>query len=180
HHRAGDRGQQGPAYSPAAGTDVLGESCETDGCMASQGCDPRRLRCRPRDSRHERQGRPVERRRANQGRLVAVQRAPIPRPARDDGREGQDRHEGWKGRRRAGLGPARAGGLRSMMDTIASPDCESTSLSPEVQESAVLRIAMARAECMRLGITPTEFAELLLPEVLLALMVDGMRQEEVN
>lgn len=67
-----------------------------------------------------------------------------------------------------------------MMDTIASPDCESTSLSPEVQESAVLRIAMARAECMRLGITPTEFAELLLPEVLLALMVDGMRQEEVN
>lgn len=41
-------------------------------------------------------------------------------------------------------------------------------------------IAETRAECAALGLSPAEFAELLLPEALLAMMVDGMSQEEVE
>jgi hypothetical protein len=45
---------------------------------------------------------------------------------------------------------------------------------------AVRRVAAARAECAQLGLNPREFAELLLPEALLAVMVDGMTQSEVG
>lgn len=45
---------------------------------------------------------------------------------------------------------------------------------------AVCRVSAARAECAQLGLTPREFAELLLPEALLAVMVDGMTQSEVG
>ena len=41
-------------------------------------------------------------------------------------------------------------------------------------------IAKTRAECAALGLSPGEFADLLLPEALLAMMVDGMTQEEVE
>lgn len=41
-------------------------------------------------------------------------------------------------------------------------------------------IAKARADCAELGLSPAEFADLLLPEALLAMMVEGMTQEEVG
>lgn len=50
----------------------------------------------------------------------------------------------------------------------------------DVQSEAVLCIAAARARCIELGLTPTQFAELLLPEALLAMMVDGLKQSEVD
>ncbi len=50
----------------------------------------------------------------------------------------------------------------------------------DAQSEAVLCIAAARARCMELGLTPTQFAELLLPEALLAMMVDGLKQAEVD
>jgi hypothetical protein len=46
--------------------------------------------------------------------------------------------------------------------------------------AAKLVVAKARAECMQLGLTPRQLADLILPEALLAMMVDGMTQEEVE
>jgi len=45
---------------------------------------------------------------------------------------------------------------------------------------ATALIAKTRAECAAIGLSPGEFAHLLLPEALLAMMVDGMTQEEVE
>ena len=50
----------------------------------------------------------------------------------------------------------------------------------DAQSEAVLCIAAARARCMELGLTPTQFAELLLPEALVAMMVDGLKQADVS
>lgn len=47
-------------------------------------------------------------------------------------------------------------------------------------ERATLLIAEVRQKCVALGIEPRQFAMLLLPEALLAMMVSGMRQEEVE
>lgn len=41
-------------------------------------------------------------------------------------------------------------------------------------------LADVRSRCVALGLAPREFAELLLPEALLAMMVSGMRQEEIE
>lgn len=41
-------------------------------------------------------------------------------------------------------------------------------------------LAEVRSKCVALGLTPREFADLLLPEALLAMMVSGMREEEVK
>lgn len=41
-------------------------------------------------------------------------------------------------------------------------------------------IAETRHQCVALGLSPAQFAQLLLPEALLAFMVAGMRQEEVE
>ena len=41
-------------------------------------------------------------------------------------------------------------------------------------------IAEVRTRCIALGLTPKQFADLLLPEALLAMMVAGMPQEEVE
>ncbi|NQU58414.1 MAG: hypothetical protein HQ513_14365 [Rhodospirillales bacterium] len=46
--------------------------------------------------------------------------------------------------------------------------------------AATLIVAKARAECMQLGLTPRQFADLILPEALLAMMVHDMTQEEVE
>lgn len=46
--------------------------------------------------------------------------------------------------------------------------------------AATKLISEVRARCMALGLTPEQFADLLLSESLLALMVAGMRQEEVE
>jgi hypothetical protein len=45
---------------------------------------------------------------------------------------------------------------------------------------ATALIAKTRAECAVLGLSPREFADLLLPEALLAMMIDDMTQEEVE
>jgi len=45
--------------------------------------------------------------------------------------------------------------------------------------AAKLIVAKARGECMQLGLTPRQFADLMLPEALLAMMVHGMTFEEV-
>ena len=47
-------------------------------------------------------------------------------------------------------------------------------------EAATRVIAEARARCIDLGLGPREFAQLLLPEALLAMMVAGLRQEDVQ
>jgi hypothetical protein len=45
---------------------------------------------------------------------------------------------------------------------------------------ATALIAQVRHQCAAMGLSPPDFAELLLPEVLLALMVSGMTQEQVQ
>ena len=45
---------------------------------------------------------------------------------------------------------------------------------------ATRMIADARHRCAAIGVSPAEFAELLLPEALLAFMVSGMTQEQVE
>jgi hypothetical protein len=47
-------------------------------------------------------------------------------------------------------------------------------------ETATQLIAEVRARCVSLGLTPRQFADILLPEALLAMMVSGMKQEEVE
>jgi hypothetical protein len=47
-------------------------------------------------------------------------------------------------------------------------------------EAATRILADARRRCADLGLTPMQFAEILLPEALLACMVAGMKQEEVE
>ena len=47
-------------------------------------------------------------------------------------------------------------------------------------EMAARLLADTRRRCADLGLSPKQFAELLLPEALLACMVAGMRQEEVE
>ena len=46
--------------------------------------------------------------------------------------------------------------------------------------SATRLLAETRTRCVASGITPEQFAHLLLPEALLAMMVAGMQQEEVE
>lgn len=41
-------------------------------------------------------------------------------------------------------------------------------------------LAHARAECVALDITPARFAEMLLPEALLALMVEGLDEQQAR
>jgi hypothetical protein len=50
----------------------------------------------------------------------------------------------------------------------------------EIVAAATRLIADVRARCAALGLTPRQFADLLLPEALLAMMIDGMRQGEVE
>jgi len=45
---------------------------------------------------------------------------------------------------------------------------------------ATALIAQVRHQCAAMGLSPSDFAELLLPEALLALMVSGMTQEQVQ
>ena len=52
------------------------------------------------------------------------------------------------------------------------------SASPTPATSAERVLAQARADCMRVGLDPLEYASLLLPEALLAMMVHGLSQEE--
>jgi len=47
-------------------------------------------------------------------------------------------------------------------------------------EMAAQLLAETRGRCAERGLTPKQFAELLLPEALLACMVAGMKQEEVE
>lgn len=48
----------------------------------------------------------------------------------------------------------------------------------DVPEAATRLVAEVRARCAALGVSPRQFAEILLPEALLAMMVSGMSQEE--
>jgi hypothetical protein len=41
-------------------------------------------------------------------------------------------------------------------------------------------LARARAECIAAGITPAQFAKLLLPEALLALMIEGLDERQTR
>ena len=50
----------------------------------------------------------------------------------------------------------------------------------DAMTTATRLIAEMRIRCVTLGLTPRQFAELLLPEALLAMMVAGMRQEDVQ
>ncbi|MGE0653453.1 MAG: hypothetical protein AB7P12_17175 [Alphaproteobacteria bacterium] len=52
--------------------------------------------------------------------------------------------------------------------------------SPDIAEKATRLIAEARVQCVQLGLDPQQFAELLLPEALLAMMIGGLQQEEVE
>lgn len=45
---------------------------------------------------------------------------------------------------------------------------------------ATRMLAEVRHRCASMGLSPAQFAELLLPEALLAFMVSGMRQEQVE
>jgi hypothetical protein len=47
-------------------------------------------------------------------------------------------------------------------------------------EQATRVLADARRQCAEMGLTPRQFAEILLPEALLACMVSGMKQEEAE
>jgi hypothetical protein len=49
-----------------------------------------------------------------------------------------------------------------------------------VVAEAMRMISEVRHRCATIGLSPAEFAELLLPEALLAFMVSGMRQEQVE
>lgn len=55
-----------------------------------------------------------------------------------------------------------------------------TSGNTDTVATATRLIAEVRTRCAALGLAPREFADLLLPEALLAMMVAGMRQEEVE
>lgn len=61
-----------------------------------------------------------------------------------------------------------------------SADMEVPGCSPEMVSDATRIVSEARAQCAALGVPPEAFAALLLPEALLAMMVAGMRQEEVE
>lgn len=51
---------------------------------------------------------------------------------------------------------------------------------PEVVDKATRLIAEVRVQCVQLGLDSQQFAELLLPEALLAMMVAGLQQEDVE
>ncbi|HVO90121.1 MAG TPA: hypothetical protein VMV45_16390 [Casimicrobiaceae bacterium] len=55
-----------------------------------------------------------------------------------------------------------------------------TSATDDVVEQATRLVADVRRRCVELGLSPRQFAEVLLPEVLLAFMVSGMQQEDVE
>jgi hypothetical protein len=56
----------------------------------------------------------------------------------------------------------------------------STIASEDIVEQATRLVADTRRRCAELGLSPRQFAELLLPEVLLAFMVGGLQREEVE
>lgn len=56
----------------------------------------------------------------------------------------------------------------------------SESATQEPLERATRVLADARRRCAEIGLTPRQFVEILLPEALLACMVAGMKQEEVE
>ena len=53
-------------------------------------------------------------------------------------------------------------------------------VSQEAIEQGTRLVAEARRRCAELGLSPQQFAEILLPEALLACMVAGMQQEAVE
>jgi len=61
-----------------------------------------------------------------------------------------------------------------------SSDATNEPRADEALETATRLIADVRARCVELGVSPRQFAEILLPEALLAMMVSGMRQEEAE
>ena len=56
----------------------------------------------------------------------------------------------------------------------------SDTTSQQTIEHATRLVADTRRRCAELGLTPGQFAEILLPEALLAFMVAGLKQEEVE
>lgn len=56
----------------------------------------------------------------------------------------------------------------------------SDTTSQEVLEQATRVVADARHRCAEMGLSPRQFGEILLPEALLAFMVAGLTQEEVE
>jgi len=56
----------------------------------------------------------------------------------------------------------------------------SGTVSHDAVEQGTRLLADTRRRCAELGLSPREFAEILLPEALLAFMVAGMKQEEVE
>jgi len=60
-----------------------------------------------------------------------------------------------------------------------SPD-PVTAVQDKRVEAATRQLAEARSRCIQLGLSPQQFAELLLPEALLAMMVAGMEQEQAE
>lgn len=64
--------------------------------------------------------------------------------------------------------------------TAAVEEDTRTAQAEEIVATATRLIADVRARCAALGLKPRQFADLLLPEALLAMMIDGMRQGEVE
>ena len=52
--------------------------------------------------------------------------------------------------------------------------------SQEAIDRATRLVADTRRRCAELGVSPRQFAQILLPEALLAFMVAGLKQEEVE
>ncbi|HKU87425.1 MAG TPA: hypothetical protein VJV77_13915 [Casimicrobiaceae bacterium] len=71
------------------------------------------------------------------------------------------------------------------LSTAASvtPD-RAPATAPATRDSMIAEatalIAQVRHQCAAIGLSPSDFAELLLPEALLAFMVSGMTQEQVE
>lgn len=59
-------------------------------------------------------------------------------------------------------------------------DGEAKVNAQDIIEAATRLVADLRARCAALGLTPRQFADILLPEALLAMMVSGMSQEEAE
>jgi hypothetical protein len=72
-----------------------------------------------------------------------------------------------------------------VVPTAASAAAGGAPADPAARRDAMLAeatalIAEVRHRCAAIGLAPSDFAELLLPEALLAFMVSGMTQEQVE
>jgi hypothetical protein len=63
---------------------------------------------------------------------------------------------------------------------MSAPTASAERSRDDLTAEATRLIAEVRQRCAALGLSPAEFAGLLLPEALLAFMVAGMQQEQVE